>query len=161
MKRYDLISGSFWLLVGLGFALGGIYYGFGSLRSPGPGLLPTVFGVVLAALSAGFLVTELKTGREADASPFWKKKGSWRRISFTFFSLVAYMVILKQVGFILTTFLFVFFLLRWVGEKKWMVSILTAAIFSMVCYALFSALLGTPLPKGQIYGSSLRLAPWV
>ncbi len=158
MRRHDFISSLFWLLIGLGFASGGFYYGFGSWRDPGPGLLPVVFGMLLSVLSAGLLGMTLKAKKEAGTGTFSATEESWKAIGCTLFSLVAYMVILRQAGFILTTFLFTFFLLRFVGGKRWRISLLVALVFSIVCYGLFSSLLGTPLPKGRIYGSPVGLA---
>ena len=50
-KRRDQISSLFWLFVGLGFASGGMHYGFGSWREPGAGFLPLLFGALLAFMS--------------------------------------------------------------------------------------------------------------
>jgi putative tricarboxylic transport membrane protein len=156
LRNYDFISSLFWFLVGLGFAYGGFYYGFGSWKNPGPGLLPAVFGIILAILSITLMMVALKARMKPGTRRFWREKASWKPILFTILSLIAYMVFLKQVGFILITFLFIFSLLKFIGGKKWLVSILVAFVFSIVCHGLFSSLLKTPLPKGWIYGSSIR-----
>jgi putative tricarboxylic transport membrane protein len=156
LRKYNLVSSLFWLLVGLGFTLGGFHYGFGAWKEPGPGLLPSVFGILLSTLSIILFLTTMKSEPETKAIRFWEGDGSWKPIFFTLLSLVGYMVLLKPIGFILVTFLFTFVLLRFIGQKRWVTSILLALIFSLTCYGLFSRLLGTPLPKGQLYGSSFR-----
>ena len=155
MKKYDLSSGLFWLLIGLGFASGGFHYGFGSWTEPGPGLLPVVFGVILTILSIGVLAAALPGLREGKNKPFWEAGGSWKPILFTLIALSAYMALLKPAGFILTTFLLVFYLLKFIGGKKWLISIGCALVSAFLCFYLFSGLLGTPLPKGQLYGFHL------
>ena len=155
MKKYNLISGFFWLGIGLGFGWGGFYYGFGSWREPGPGLLPVVFGVTLAFLSLGLLGVTAKAKKGGVSKPFWQGQGSWKPVLITILLLFAYMGFLKQAGFILTTFMVVFSLLKFVAGKRWMISLGVALVLSFFCYGLFSGLLGTPLPKGQIiYGSA-------
>jgi len=161
MRRHDVISSLFWVLIGLGFASGGFYYGFGSWRDPGPGLLPAVFGILLSVLSMGLLVMTLKANKETGTRTFSFTERNRKAIGYTLLSLVVYPVILREAGFILTTFLFSFSLLRFVGGKRWMISILVAFVFSMGCDGLFSSLLGTALPKGRIYGSPLGLAAGV
>lgn len=155
MRSYDVVSSSFWLLVGVGFITGGFRYGFGTWHEPGPGLLPVVFGTVLGVLSSVLFIASF-TGVKSEKKSFWEMKGSWRTVLAVSVSLIGYMVLFKQLGFILTTFLFLFFLLRFVGKKGWMISIALALVISVVCYGFFSYLLGTPLPKGQVYGSALR-----
>lgn len=154
MKKLDMTSGLFWLLVGAGFASGGFYYGFGTWKHPGPGMLPAVFGIILGVLSISLFAMSLKVSSAgADLTQIAGKKGVQRRIILTLLALVGFLLSLNQAGFLLTTFVFVLFLLKFVGRKRWITSILSAFLFSFICYALFSLLLGTPLPPGQIYGS--------
>ncbi len=156
LRSYNLISSSFWFLIGLGFVAGGLRYGFGAWREPGPGLLPVVFGTLLGVLSLVLLIVSLIAGGKPQKKTFWEMKGSWKTVLAVSLSLVAYMVLFKQLGFILITFLFLFFLLRFIGKKGWLISISLALVLSLFCHGLFSLLLGTPLPKGRIYGSTFR-----
>jgi putative tricarboxylic transport membrane protein len=157
MKKQDLISGTASLFIGLAFTLGGFRYGFGAWKNPGPGFLAILFGVLLMALSASLLAMTLRGAAEGANMPFWRSKGGWRPVLYSVLSLIVYMLILRKVGFLLTTFLFIFFLLRFVCGKRWVISVAVAVAFSLVSYGLFSVLLGTPLPKGRIYGSSIRV----
>jgi putative tricarboxylic transport membrane protein len=156
LRSYNLVSSLFWFLVGLGFTLGGSHYGFGTWKEPGPGLLPVVFGAILGVLSIALFLVSIKGSEKAEARSFWETKGSWRTVLSVLLSLLLYMVFFKPLGFILITFLFIFFLLRFIGKKGWLMSVSSALILSFFCYGLFSLLLGTPLPKGQIYGSAFR-----
>jgi len=156
LKTYNLFSSLFWFLVGLGFALGGLHYGFGAWKEPGPGLLPVVFGTLLGLLSLVLFIISLR-GRP-EARPFWEAKESWKTVLAVLSFLVGYMLLFKPLGFVLITFLFIFFLLRFIGKKGWLLSVSLALVLSLFCYGLFSLLLGTPLPKGQIYGSALGTA---
>jgi presenilin-like A22 family membrane protease len=55
---------------------------------------------------------------------------------------------LNYLGYILTTTLFLLFLLKFVGKKGWVVSIFMAIVVSLSSYALFRMGLGVSLPKG-------------
>ncbi|MCU0595671.1 MAG: tripartite tricarboxylate transporter TctB family protein [Desulfobacterota bacterium] len=154
-KRRDQISSLFWLFVGLGFASGGMHYGFGSWREPGAGFLPLLFGVLLAFMSLLLFIAKLKSTSETGANPFWLQGGSWATILLTFLSLVAYMALLKPAGFIVTTFLFILFLMKGISSKSWRASLIMAFSFSLLGYGLFSLLLGVLLPTGTLYGSAL------
>jgi putative tricarboxylic transport membrane protein len=154
LRKYNNISSLFWLLVGLGFAWGGIRYGFGSWREPGAGFLPIVFGMLLAVLSIFLFMISLIRDPDNQKNLFGLKGGSRTRIVLTFLSLVAYTALLKKVGFIVTTFLFVFFLMKGISGKGWGLSLVVALAFSLFGYGLFSLLLGVLLPKGTLYGSA-------
>ncbi len=43
MTSFNLVSSVVWFLVGLGFIIGGLKYGFGILNALGPGFLPAIF----------------------------------------------------------------------------------------------------------------------
>jgi putative tricarboxylic transport membrane protein len=152
LRKYNKISSLFWLLVGLGFAAGGTRYGFGSWREPGAGLLPIVLGMLLAFLSLLLFITSLKGAPSREKKPFWLEGGSRSSIVLTFLSLVAYTAVLKSAGFIVTTFLFIFFLMKGISGKGWGLSLVVALAFSLLGYGLFSLLLGVLLPKGTLYG---------
>jgi putative tricarboxylic transport membrane protein len=156
LRSYNLISSFFWFLVGLGFTLGGLHYGFGSWKEPGPGLLPVVFGTLLGLLSVMLFILSLRQIKRSKGKPFWETTGSWKTVFAVLLSLLVYMALFKQLGFILLTFIFIFFLLRFIGKKGWVISISLALVISFFSYGLFSLLLGTPLPKGQLYGSAFR-----
>jgi putative tricarboxylic transport membrane protein len=96
-----------------------------------------------------------------ERGPFWSSKGSWKPVLFTTLGLIAYVLVLKPIGFILTTFLFVFYLMKFICKKRWSISIGTGVIFSLVSYGLFAYLLGTPLPKGYLYGRIIGYMGWV
>jgi putative tricarboxylic transport membrane protein len=144
------------MLVGIGFITGGLRYGFGSWHQPGAGLLPVVFGAVLVILSSILFIVSFIAGAKPEKNRFWEAKGSWRTVLAVALCLFGYMAVFKELGFILTTFLFLFFLLKFIGKKGWIISISLSLVISFFCYGFFSHLLGTPLPKGQIYGSALR-----
>jgi putative tricarboxylic transport membrane protein len=149
VRNYDLGSSLLCLVIGLGFVAGGMKMGLGPLNAPGAGFFPTVIGGILSALSVALLITTaLGKNRAIEKQRFWKEKNSWVKISLALVSLIFYMTFLDFFGYIITTIIFVFFLLKFVGKKSLGISIVMAVLVSLGSYALFKMALGVSLPKG-------------
>lgn len=149
MRNRDLFSSIFWFFVGLGFIFGGVRLGIGQWRAPGPGFLPVVCGGIMSGLSVVLLIMTLS----AKSIPlgkmyFWKEKTSWRKVSFSLLSLVLYMILLNYLGYLLTSYLLINYLVKFVGKKGWILSIVVALLVSMISYLVFQVWLEVPLPKG-------------
>jgi putative tricarboxylic transport membrane protein len=119
------------------------HLGVGTWRKPGSGFLSFYVGMVLGILA---LVVLFEAG-EAKPRP-GKGHGSWRGSSFSFLSLLGYVVLLKPLGFIPTTFLFMLFLIKGVEGKTWRAAVLTALLVTAAAYGLFDIGLKSSLPKG-------------
>lgn len=153
MKIYDLISSLVCLVIGLAFVAGGIKMGLGPIQSPDAGYFPTLIGGILALLSLSLLIkTALEKGLISERQAFWKEKDSWVKVTLVIGTLTFYMTFLEFLGYIATTILFIFFLLKFVGKKNWLASIAMALLVSLGSYALFKVALGVYLPKGSILG---------
>jgi putative tricarboxylic transport membrane protein len=151
MRNYDLGSGLFCLLIGLGFVVGGIKMGLGPLNAPGAGSFPTMIGGIFSALSLALLIkAAIWKNRAMEKQRFWKEKRSWVKVSLVLLSLVFYMISFDLLGYIATTIIFIVFLLKFVGKKNWGVSIVMAVLVSFGSYALFKMALGVSLPRGLI-----------
>jgi len=121
------------------------------LNAPGPGFFPTLIGGIFSLLSLALFVTTLPTkDRLREGGGFWREKGSWRKVLPSLLSLVFYLISLDYLGYRITTFLFILFLLKFVGQRKWGSSILIAILVSGGSYAIFKTGLGVSLPKGLI-----------
>ncbi len=97
--------------------------------------------VLLSALIAGE-----RKGREAQKSAF--ENVNWKKIISVLLSLTVYAALLERLGFLISTFLLVAFLLRSIETKKWSGTIFVALISALMSYALFELWLHTRLPKG-------------
>ena len=148
MRKYNLYSSIFLFLIGWGSILGGVKYQFGSLYSPGPGFLPVILGGILSLLSIGLFFTAFFSHiLPSEKIAFQKPDKNWRNILSSIFALISYTVLLNYLGYALSTFIFLFYLFRFIGKKKWWISILIAALASVITYIGFAVALGIPLPK--------------
>jgi hypothetical protein len=105
---------------------------------------------MLSSLSAALFVTAARRQGPLEKKRFWKQEGSWVKILPSLLSLVFYLAFLDFLGYLLTTSLFIMFLLKFVGKKGWGASILMAVIVAASSYALFRMGLGVLLPRGFI-----------
>ncbi len=149
MKRNDLIGGSFFLGVGIFFAVYSRSVDIGTMEEPGPGFLPLWAGILLAILSAVLLgKTFFKKFEKGEL--FFPERDSWKRVGMVVASLITYNLLLKPLGFILVTFLFVAFLVRFIFPQTWLRTAVTAALSTAGAQFVFVTLLEIHFPRGLL-----------
>jgi len=62
--------------------------------------------------------------------------------------LFSYPLLLKVFGFILSTFLFLFFLFKAMEPRKWFTLVVISLVGSLTCYLVFQVWLRVSFPKG-------------
>jgi putative tricarboxylic transport membrane protein len=148
MKRESL-SSLVWLFFGVLICLGSVRLSLGDFRNPGPGFLPFITGAILTGLS---LIVFLQSRRTAEAGetpkPFLSDKKRATKAFLTLFALLAYAIGMDYLGFLVSTTVFIAFLLGVVEPQKWYVVVFGSLLSSGVSYTLFEILLQSPLPKG-------------
>jgi putative tricarboxylic transport membrane protein len=137
----DLISSLVLIGVGILFCIVSLKYG-------SAGFFPFAGGAILIVLSIINLVASF--GAPGAKESFFPKKYSWKRILVSLFSLIAYGVFLKLLGFFLATFLFMVFSLRFIEPLKWRAVVTLSLLTSALCYLIFQVWLGVQLPHGII-----------
>jgi len=151
MKKKDFYSSTLWFVVGLIFLLGGLKLGVGRLHEPGPGLFALIVGGLLSILSIClFTTTALEQDTRRVEGLTRNLGGSSEKMLLSFLALVFFIAALDQLGYIITTFLFVLFLLKVVSKKGWWPSIALGILLSLLTYSLFKFGLGVPLPRGIV-----------
>ena len=79
-----------------------------------------------------------------------KKTFSDRRLIFLLFT-VAYLILIKILGFFISSFIYFLFLSRLLGEKRFKVLLGVPVIMLGVIFIFFVMFLGIHLPKGLIF----------
>ena len=151
MKKYDLIGSLAWMFVGLAFCKGAIGFGLGDLGEPGPGFFPFWMSVSLISFSLVHFFSSLRKG-ETTTLPvglrFWPEGEYIIRIVIIIFLLFMFVIALGYLGFVLTTFLFMFSLLKLIESRKIRTLFLIAGLTTVLSYAIFELWLKANLPKG-------------
>jgi putative tricarboxylic transport membrane protein len=136
------------VLAGIGaFAAVGVYVlvssiglGLWTSLGPGPGLFPFAMGAVLAAMSAVWLLQELRrpseTGEGVDRGLVIAVVGS----------LVVLAAVMDLLGFQLSMFLFLMYHLKLRGRRAWPSSLATAFAGSVGAFYAFNYGLNVALP---------------
>lgn len=172
--------------VGVGVAVRGVHYGV--IRSDGivgPGFMPMLAGILLAAFSAGVLVKRIATdsratvdtdaphdemalvteavetndvaAAQAAATGGRAKEGSGRSLVIVFGSLLIGLIVARWLGLVLPLTLAIFSILYFAERKSLVRAMLTALIIGLLLYGIFDRLLQLPLPWGVFNNVMSRL----
>jgi putative tricarboxylic transport membrane protein len=145
MQRYDLFGGILWLIIGATFAFGSIDLKLGSLQSPGPGFMPFLTGCALALMGLILAVKEIRQHSGGQGVSFRK---FWPRGFGSLLTAALYSFSIGYLGFLLSTFLLIFFLLKIMGSRKWLSPFLISILTTVGSYLLFDVWLQIRFPAG-------------
>ena len=141
---------------GLVFAMFGVATGvysftalkIGSISQPGPGLFPLICGSGIVLLCLLWLFQH--RNKVSTSEPLWFE-GNWHGPALAVVIMIAYTALMEELGYVLSTFLF---LVAWqmiVEREKWRKTAVIAVVGSLSMYLLFVYLLKVALPEG-IFG---------
>ena len=147
MGRSGVISALTLLALALAALLEASKLPFGTFSSPQPGFFPLILAILLAFFSVLLLAQEIP-GKDGEAGALLGGVALWKRIGLALGALVAFGLLFETLGYLLSTFLFIAFLLRAVERQKWWLVVVVAFCTALVTYLLFGILLNTPLPAG-------------
>ena len=122
---------------------------FGTLRVPQAGFWPLILGIVLAILSSIHFIMTLKRV-PGGGSPFWSEPGAWKKIVLVLAPLAVFCFVFERLGFLISVFLLMGFLLRVIKPLKWHWVFVIALLSSVLPYFIFQNLLGVQLPSGLL-----------
>ena len=145
MRRADRIAGAALLASGVAFSAGAMqYYTYWSPGGPGSGFLPFWLGLVLSVLAGSLLVGAL---RSRDAGVGWLPRGEGlKRLLVVLAVTAAFVALLRVVGMMLGTVLFLVALLRFLEGYRWLVTLGVAVAMAAVNYVVFTFWLRVPFP---------------
>ena len=122
---------------------------FGTIRVPQTAFFPKILALLLGIFSVLLLARALGGNEPPQASEKIEPEG-WIRIGVTLAALAGFAFAIERLGFVFTTFLLMILLLRAIEAQKWRKVILVALATALISYAMFSWLLGVPLPAGVL-----------
>jgi putative tricarboxylic transport membrane protein len=153
LKEHDVISSLIWIVVSALFCWEAVNLGLGELTEPGAGLFPFLISLFLILFAIGLFAASLRKGGRfsfIEIRKSWPDRSGSRRIGLTVLFLASYVVALNDLGFVLTTFLFIFLLLRFIEPQKWPTVILGSLLTAGGSYAIFEIWLRANLPVGLL-----------
>lgn len=137
-----------WIGLGLFVMFASYRMGLGGFRSPGPGLMPFLFGLLLCITALCTLLASLlkKKDQRAAAVKEVQDRPNFMRLCLVMVSLFVYSLVFELLGFIIATFMLLLALFR-IMDKRWFTVVLASILTVVLSYALF-AYLGVKFPKG-------------
>ena len=149
MDLKTTISFLFWLVMGVAVAFGSVKLGIGQVNNPGAGFMSFYASLLLIILSLILAVLEIiKRKRVSEPSSSFSLSIS-KNLAVALCSLFGFVLILKTLGYLVSTCLFVFVLFKITAPKKWLSPLCWAIGVSLATYYLFSVLLECHFPKGM------------
>jgi putative tricarboxylic transport membrane protein len=114
---------------------------------PGPGFFPLWYGIAMAALSLGLVVSSVVRQPGADERIDWGKAS---RALAAWLALALSVAALKLLGFLVAFAALVFFLVAVMYREPLRVAATMALASAAAFYVLFALALGVPLPAGVL-----------
>jgi len=148
-KTSRQIEGLVWTGLGVALCIGAFRLGLGTFQSPGTGFASFLGGVLLGVF--GLILTVYS--RLEKSSPAEKARGIFspeklKQPLLALLALFSFPFLLKIFGFILSTFLFLFFLFKAMEPRKWFTLVVISLAGSLACYLVFQVWLRVSFPKG-------------
>ncbi len=145
MRKADRIAGAALLAFAVAFCAGALrFYGYSAPDGPGSGFFPFWLGLIMAVLAGMLLVGAL---RATEPGAEWLPKGDGlRRLAVVLGVTFAFVALLKVVGMILGTALFLVVLMRVLDRTAWPLTLSVAVATAGINYLVFTYWLKVPFP---------------
>ena len=150
MSKADRVTAALLLAFSAAFSAGALkYYPYWSDTGPGSAFLPFWLGLVMAALALAML---LRRPRAADAGADWLPRGEGRRrVLVVIAATAAFVLLLKILGMVAGTALYLAFLVRYLGRHSWWATLLVALGAAAFNWLVFAHWLKVPFPEGLLW----------
>ena len=117
-------------------------------------IVPTLLGVLLIILAIVMIIQGFLKLRKQDSEPAKKmSKVDMLSILLTFAAMILYIIILLELGFILSTMLYLFFQITILAPKEkrnYLLFAIVAVVFTALAFVAFRIGLTQMLPRGPI-----------
>ena len=146
--QFDRIASILFLATGVLFIVGSRQLGSSSYGSSvGPDIFPLLLGIILVLLSIR-LFYETMVAKTQHSS---KKKLLYKPFLIIFSATLVYILTLETIGYVITTFLFLFVCFQTMERTKVMTSLIISSCFSGLVYFMYVEVLKGTLPGWPIW----------
>ncbi|MHC0039337.1 tripartite tricarboxylate transporter TctB family protein [Pseudoneobacillus sp. C159] len=147
--KFDRIAAILFLTVGVLFIIGSTHLSSTSYGSSvGPNIFPLFLGIMLALLSVRLFYETFKYKR-ADGNHNGKLQ--IKPFIIIFIATFIYIVTLETLGYVITTFLFLFVCFQTMERTKMVTSLIVSACFSGAVYYVYVHILQGTLPGWPVW----------
>lgn len=152
MEKRDLVSGIFLTLLGLSICITAYKLGLGTGSEPGAGFAAFGIAAILCLLSVLMLIGAfIRVSQKGKKKEDNTQKIMWKKPLLILVILGAYGFLFNFLGFPLSTFFLMVFLVWVFGRRKLLAALIVSLLTVALSYTLFVIALGLPLPMGSIW----------
>jgi putative tricarboxylic transport membrane protein len=149
VAKADRVTAALFFALAVAFSAAALrFYPYSSEGGPGSGFLPFWLGLAMAALA---LMLFLRRARVAD--PEFPTGERRTRLLLVLGLTIAFVVLLKPLGMILTTMLYLIAIVRFFGGHAWWVAVTVGIGAAAFNYLVFAHWLRVPFPQGILWTS--------
>lgn len=142
-KTFDRYASLLFLVVGAAFVIGSLNISSSAYGSNvGPNIFPMGLGGLLVLLSVRLFYETFRYKQE-------KQKGAsldYKRFGIILAAAVLYVLVLEEIGYVISTFLFLLVGFQTMEKGKWLSSLFISALFSIGIEYLYVEVLDGTLP---------------
>jgi len=147
MNQSGIIINLFWIGLGIFVMVFSYNLGLGRFNNPDSGLMSFLLGVIFVLLSLYSLVMSLlKKSVDKETPKENRGQTSYRKIGLVLVALFMYSFILEKIGFVITTWIFLFLLFRSMGNR-WITTFIASTFTVLATYFVFTYF-GVRFPPG-------------
>ena len=148
-KRIDISVGSSLCVFSASiFTYAQRYKGTG-VNQYGPNFFPQVLAIMMFVASVLLIVNALR-GESQKLSETIDKAG-FIRATVTVGISIVYLVLMQVLGFLISTVLFLFGLMTFIGHKGLVIRIISSGAVTVCIYSIFYFFLKIPIPNGILF----------
>jgi hypothetical protein len=148
MRRAEQIVSLFWVAFAIWVCIGSLGLKLGTFSDPGPGFLPFGAGTLLGIFAIAHLCNLTFRHPEKEDTELPWRNINWRKGVYTIIALFTYAFLLPTMGYLIDTFLLMFFFFSILGRKKWWAVLIGSLIVIGITYFVFEIWLMVQFPKG-------------
>jgi putative tricarboxylic transport membrane protein len=146
--QFDRLASVLFLVTGVLFMVGSRQLASSSYGSAvGPDLFPLFLGIILVLLSIRLFYETFITNSQQGS----KEKLQYKPFMIIFAATLVYILTLETIGYVITTFLFLFVCFQTMERTKVIASLFISACFSGCVYFLYVEILKGTLPGWPIW----------
>lgn len=148
-KRIDIGVGSALSVFSVIVFLYAEQYNMERIAQYGPDFFPKTLAVMMLCLSVMLIVNAVKGKYQRDMESIDKK--GFIRSAISIGISVVYLLLMQFLGFLLSTFLFLYALMTFIGHKGKRVRFISCLGVTLVVFGIFYLFLKIPLPEGIFF----------
>jgi hypothetical protein len=153
-NKKEALSSAFLLIFGLFLAFKSVQLSVWSKFGPDEGFFPLAVAIIMIGLSLFLCVKALflARGQEREEGPEGQgeKRIAFLKIAAYTVLMLVYGLLMERVGFLITSVLFIFPIVKFVEGQTWKTTFLVGLGSILISYILFVYFLGVPLPRGFV-----------